>query len=91
MILAVVSGQEADSVEPALHTGWSVVVNGRGEVVMDPTEVQRLAELVHPWSRGERSNVVRIHIEQLTGRLYAGGVTVLHLDGLRSQPKDDSL
>lgn len=73
---------EVDDVEPALHTGWSVVLTGRGELVTAEAEAGRLAEMVHPWSQAERPNVVRISAEQVTGRrvpLHAGGVTVMAL------------
>ncbi len=75
---------EVDDVEPALHTGWSVVVIGKGELITDYAESQRLAEMVHPWSRGERRNVVRITAQRVTGRrvpLHSGGVTVLTFQG----------
>lgn len=68
---------------PPSITGWSVVLTGRGEIVTDHADSQRLAELVQPWSRAERPNVVRITAEHVTGRrvpLHAGGVTVLTLD-----------
>lgn len=71
---------EVDDVEPALHTGWSVVASGLAAEVTDAEEAHRLAGMVHPWSRGQRPNVVRLSIEQVTGRrlpLHAGGVTVL--------------
>lgn len=85
-LAAARSGQhfafEVDDVEPALHTGWSVVLTGRGELVTEEAAAGRLAQMVHPWSRRERPSVVRIRTEQITGRrvpLHAGGSTVLRL------------
>jgi uncharacterized protein len=74
---------EGDDVEPALHTGWSVLVTGHATEVTDPEEAARLAQLVHPWARDERANVVRLRSEQVTGRrlrLHAGGTQVVYLD-----------
>jgi nitroimidazol reductase NimA-like FMN-containing flavoprotein (pyridoxamine 5'-phosphate oxidase superfamily) len=79
---------EVDDVEPALHTGWSVVLTGPGQLVTEEAEARRLAEMVHPWSRAERPNVVRITADQVTGRrvpLQAGGVTVMTLGDPRSR------
>jgi nitroimidazol reductase NimA-like FMN-containing flavoprotein (pyridoxamine 5'-phosphate oxidase superfamily) len=74
---------EGDDVEPALHTGWSVLVTGHATEVTDPEEAGRLAQLVHPWARDERANVVRLRTEQVTGRrlrVHAGGTRVVYLD-----------
>ncbi len=71
---------EVDDLEPAVHGGWSVLVQGRAEEVTNPEEKTRLQELVRPWSRVERLEVVRIPAEYVTGRrirLHAGGVSVL--------------
>ena len=40
---------EADLIDPADRTGWSVVVTGRASVVTDPERLQRCAALLHPW------------------------------------------
>jgi nitroimidazol reductase NimA-like FMN-containing flavoprotein (pyridoxamine 5'-phosphate oxidase superfamily) len=74
---------EGDDAEPALHTGWSVLVTGHAGEVTDPEEAARLAQLVHPWARDERPNVVRLQAEQVTGRrlrLHAGGTRVVYID-----------
>jgi nitroimidazol reductase NimA-like FMN-containing flavoprotein (pyridoxamine 5'-phosphate oxidase superfamily) len=74
---------EGDDIEPALRTGWSVLVTGHASEVSDPQEAARLAQLVHPWARDERPNVVRLHAEQVTGRrlrLHAAGTRVVYLD-----------
>lgn len=74
---------EGDDVEPALRTGWSVLVTGRASEVGDPSEATRLAQLVHPWLRDERPNVVRLHAEQISGRrlrLHPGGTRVVYID-----------
>jgi uncharacterized protein len=74
---------EGDDLEPALRTGWSVLVTGRASEVRDPVEAARLAQLVHPWSRDQRPNVVRLHAEQISGRrlrLHAGGTRIVFID-----------
>ena len=71
---------EVDDLEPAVHGGWSVLVQGRAQEVTDPEERSRLQGMVHPWSRVERLEVVRISVEYVTGRrirLHAGGVSVV--------------
>lgn len=59
---------EVDDSDPAEHTGWSVLVVGRSEVV--PAE--ELADLgalpVRPWPAGDRSHLVRVSMEKVSGR-----------------------
>lgn len=58
---------EADDFDPLEHEGWSVLVVGRAETVIETADV-----LVHlplaPWAPGERDHVVRIAIELMSGR-----------------------
>lgn len=46
----VVVAYEADSIDPATRSGWSVVVTGRARTVTDPDEVSRYEQLLHPWA-----------------------------------------
>jgi nitroimidazol reductase NimA-like FMN-containing flavoprotein (pyridoxamine 5'-phosphate oxidase superfamily) len=85
-LLAARKGQlfsfEGDLLEPALHTGWSVLVTGPATEVTDLGEAERLSQLVHPWGRDPRPSVVRLHAKQVTGRrlrLQPGGTSVIHL------------
>ena len=59
---------EADDLEPALETGWSVVVIGTAEDLGSTTEAAALRESVRSWARGSRPNVVRIRASEVTGR-----------------------
>lgn len=59
---------EVDALEPTLRTGWSVVVRGRLERVVDEGEVLRLEPLVHAWPIGERDALLRIPIAEISGR-----------------------
>ncbi|MBT2381354.1 pyridoxamine 5'-phosphate oxidase family protein [Streptomyces sp. ISL-111] len=67
---------EADEVDTAAHSGWSVVVAGLASVVTDPDEHERLVRT------GPRSWVpwpevfVRIEPELVTGRELVGGRTL---------------
>lgn len=62
---------EADSYDPAGEAGWSVVVQGRAEVVEEDAEVARLGQLgLRKWGQGkaERPFWVRIRPFAVTGR-----------------------
>ncbi len=85
-LLAARKGQlfsfEGDLLEPALHSGWSVLVTGPASEVTDPDEAERLSRLVHPWGRDVRPRVVRLQVHQVTGRrlrVQPGGTSVVHL------------
>jgi nitroimidazol reductase NimA-like FMN-containing flavoprotein (pyridoxamine 5'-phosphate oxidase superfamily) len=60
---------EADDVDLAARSGWSVCVTGSGTVVEDPHEVERLRGLpLETWApEGEESFIV-IEPEVVTGR-----------------------
>lgn len=69
---------EADRIEPALRTGWSVAAVGYG--VEDPTGSAE--GRVAPWARGSHPWTVRLRPQQITGRrvrLTPGEVVVVHL------------
>ncbi|MEV7074734.1 pyridoxamine 5'-phosphate oxidase family protein [Streptomyces sp. NPDC093990] len=70
----VVVAFEADEVDAAAHSGWSVVVTGRAAVVTDPAEHARLC-LVGPrsWAPSHEEVFVRIEPELITGRQLTGG------------------
>lgn len=61
---------EADDYDPRTRSGWSVLVNGRAEVVYEDAEIQRLTGLgLHPWVTAvERPFWVRIRPASVTGR-----------------------
>lgn len=51
------------------HTGWSVVVAGRAEIVNDIDELVALADPARrPWAPGRTAHVIRVKSEQVTGR-----------------------
>lgn len=56
---------QVDAIDPATHTGWSVLVRGRAE------EVHRRhagGSLPTPWATGEKPYLVRIPIRAISGR-----------------------
>jgi uncharacterized protein len=60
---------EADEIDPATCSGWSVVVVGHAEVV---TDIDQLVGLSgpdrRPWAPGRTGHVIRIRAEEITGR-----------------------
>jgi len=60
---------EADSVEPNGRMGWSVVVQGRAELMTDEEAAAvPLGEWLHPLAPGEKPQWVRIVPYTITGR-----------------------
>ncbi|MET8247667.1 pyridoxamine 5'-phosphate oxidase family protein [Streptomyces sp. NPDC005202] len=67
---------EADEVDAARSSGWSVVVTGRATVVTDPAEQERLARTgPRSWVPSPEEVFVRIEPELVTGRELVGGRT----------------
>lgn len=61
---------EVDEIEPADRRGWSVLVVGRAEMVVDPGELTMLwhDDPPEPWADGVRSLFVRVRPARITGR-----------------------
>lgn len=61
---------EIDHIDEAMSRGWSVLVVGSAEHVVDPGDVQNLIEQAHsrPWAGGDRALWVRITPDRITGR-----------------------
>ena len=61
---------EIDRVDESMSEGWSVLVTGMARRVDDPEEVVALSELgLEPWAGGPRHALVRIHPDEMTGRV----------------------
>lgn len=58
---------EVDDVDVETETGWSIVVHGTS----GPADAGLLVELPNPWAPGERTVVVAITIDEITGRAVA--------------------
>jgi nitroimidazol reductase NimA-like FMN-containing flavoprotein (pyridoxamine 5'-phosphate oxidase superfamily) len=72
-LLAAAAGStvsfEVDQIDEAMREGWSVLITGRAELVDDPAELDRLAQLgVEPWPGGRREAVVRVETATISGR-----------------------
>ena len=71
---------EADDVERATRTGWSVLVTGTADVVEDPDRIRRIEQLhLDTWAPAPGRSFVRLRIHEITGRLLPlrpGRVTV---------------
>ncbi|HEY6686834.1 MAG TPA: pyridoxamine 5'-phosphate oxidase family protein [Propionibacteriaceae bacterium] len=60
---------EIDGIDERARTGWSVVVSGRAEEVVDSNELDELRQTpLLPWAAGDRSQYVRIRPRLVTGR-----------------------
>lgn len=60
---------EIDEADPIHHVGWSVVVAGRAEEVLDPARRARLAAgRLRPWADGQKDRFVAVRPERVTGR-----------------------
>lgn len=72
---------EVDDVEQALHTGWSVLVVGRAEVITDPAQVHRIDQLhLAPWVSLPDRVFVRVTAAEISGRrlpLHPGKITII--------------
>ncbi|MET8455614.1 pyridoxamine 5'-phosphate oxidase family protein [Streptomyces parvulus] len=65
---------EADEVDAAAHSGWSVVVTGPASVVTDPVDRQRLIRTgPRSWVARPADLFVRIEPELVTGHELRGG------------------
>ena len=74
---------EADQVDLADQSGWSVTAIGPSREVTDPGELARLRTLgLRPWAPEERDHFICISSVMLNGRrLCAGGTQLTHWPG----------
>jgi uncharacterized protein len=65
---------EADAYDPQTRSGWSVLVNGRAEVVYEDAEIERLSRLgLRPWGPAvDRPFWIRIRPAAVSGRQVPG-------------------
>ena len=69
----LVVAYEADELDPASRTGWSVVVTGIARTVTDPARLARISARLRPWVDSEMDTAIAITPEIVTGmRLVAG-------------------
>jgi hypothetical protein len=74
---------EADQVDPADQSGWSVTAIGPSREVTDPDELARLRTIgLRPWAPGERDHFICISPVMLNGRrLCTGGAQLAQQSG----------
>ena len=58
---------EVDEIDPASHTGWSVIVAGRATCVAADQDPGLLGNLL-VWPSGPRELLLKVEAEELTGR-----------------------
>lgn len=58
---------EADELDPARHTGWSVIATGMARLVRDPATVTRYQQLLEPWAAGQMDYVIAVKPQIITG------------------------
>jgi nitroimidazol reductase NimA-like FMN-containing flavoprotein (pyridoxamine 5'-phosphate oxidase superfamily) len=66
---------EADQIDPARHTGWSVIVTGLARMVTDPGAIARYADALEPWMAGDMNQVVAIEPRFVSGIRLVGWCT----------------
>jgi nitroimidazol reductase NimA-like FMN-containing flavoprotein (pyridoxamine 5'-phosphate oxidase superfamily) len=76
---------EADEIQPCARGGWSVVVTGQAWIEPDPSERNRLAELLTPWVPGFKDVFIRIPLTVVTGRRVSGRPTAHQHSKVRSE------
>ena len=60
---------EADELDRAARSGWSVTVTGTAGLVSDPLELERArADGPVPWAPGTKEYLIRIPLTMVTGR-----------------------
>lgn len=66
---------EVDQFDDQDQRGWSVSVRGRAQFVDDADELAEIARRLppRPWAAGQRTLVVRIPWNEVTGRQLGGG------------------
>jgi hypothetical protein len=80
---------EADTIDPAEHLGWSVVVVGVAHRVIDPDEAARYRRALRSWVVGSKDQVIAIHTDMVTGFwLVAGNAPGVSAEGTAGVGRD---
>jgi len=66
---------EADQLDQASHTGWSVIVTGLARMVTDPGAIARYADALEPWMTGDMNQIVAIESRFVSGIRLVGWCT----------------
>ncbi|MEU6478057.1 pyridoxamine 5'-phosphate oxidase family protein [Streptomyces sp. NPDC047017] len=82
---------EADAVDAAARSGWSVVVTGAAAVVADPAQHRRLVQDgPRSWVSSPAEVFLRIEPALVTGRELVGGRSLYGLGSFPVRSSDDS-
>jgi uncharacterized protein len=66
-----VVGFQVDRIDPVFESGWSVLIQGRSEVLTDEDDLARAGRLhLRTWAPGPRPHFVRIRSESVSGRRF---------------------
>jgi hypothetical protein len=68
----VVVCYEADDIDPARHTGWSVIATGIARLVRDPAVIARYEQALEPWAAGQMDYVIAVEPRVITGLRLVG-------------------
>lgn len=71
---------EIDEADLAYHHGWSVLAVGEAHEVHDENVKQMVAGRLEPWAPGDRTHLIRIWPDFLSGRRIAFGLPI-HSEG----------
>lgn len=58
---------QADDIDPAARTGWTVTVTGLALPVTDPDQAAAYRERLRPWIAGSRSDIISITADIVIG------------------------
>lgn len=67
MPLEIVVAYQADEINPADHTGWSVVVTGIATAITDAVRQKRCNKLLHPWTHRPHATLIAIKSQLING------------------------
>jgi uncharacterized protein len=78
---------EADELDAAACSGWSVTVTGRAALVADPEAVTRYRKVpLVPWAPGVRDQFVTISTELVEGRRVRRSAVAAEGEAAASRP-----
>lgn len=63
---------EADELDAARRTGWSVIATGLARLVTDPADIARYSAALEPWIAGDMNQVVAIEPRFISGIRLVG-------------------
>jgi uncharacterized protein len=72
LLRSAMASFEIDGIDQSGHVGWSVIVVGIAEEIVNAAEVRRIEGLgLQPWSPGRKGHWIRIRTNTVSGRRIA--------------------